>query len=311
MTKFAKDRSAIKTEESDEEGVHLTAIKVESDAEMLNLPLKVVLDLCLASRSPAYVDTLLAKLKQEGFNEPRHLKQLSREFIESSLGTKQHFDLGEVSDVVGVRDAIVRSDRNWQHAGKKGSGKTNYNRHHVRSRSRNRSSRRQQRPQEQRKPKRQKRQPLSSPARDSGPPPALWKATEEGNLVRCRQLLEEECVDVDEPYKLWTPLMKARINSIRNTRPGFGIHKIRNTRSGFGIVRRFQDSEYVSIGFGILAMDLEYSRFGILVTDSDYWPQISGQGLRILAMYSESWTCRPNPGHVFRIHRISNPGHVF
>ena len=61
MTKFAKGRSAIKTEEeSDEEGVHLTAIKVDSDAEMLNLPLKVVLDLCLASRSPAYVDTLLA-----------------------------------------------------------------------------------------------------------------------------------------------------------------------------------------------------------------------------------------------------------
>jgi hypothetical protein len=58
-------------------------------------------------------------------------------------------------------------------------------------------------------------------------------------------------------------------------------------------------------------MDLEYSRFGILVTDSDYWPQISGQGLRILAMYSESWTCRPNPGHVVRIHRIPNRGDVF
>ena len=114
MTKFVKGRSAIKMDESDE------SIKIEE--EMLTLPLKVVLDLCLPSRSTTYVDTLLAKLNQEGINEPRLLKQLSREGIENTLGAKQYFDLGEVSDVVGVRDAIVRSTRNWPHGGKKGSG---------------------------------------------------------------------------------------------------------------------------------------------------------------------------------------------
>ena len=42
--------------------------------------------------------------------------------------------------------------------------------------------------------------------------PALWKATEEGNVDTCRRLLEDQSVDTDEPHKLWTPLMKASEN---------------------------------------------------------------------------------------------------
>ena len=216
MMKIAKGSSAIKMEESDEDDLHLTAIKVEEDAEMSTLPLKVVLDLVLASRTPAYVDTLLSKLNQEGINEPRLLKQLSRGGIMKSLGSKQHFSLGEVSDVVGVRDAIVlmNYDRNYDrpHGGKKGSGKANFKRHHDRSRSRSGGRRRHSgkgaidsRTGKGRS-KGDKRE--KSPGRDTEPP-ALWKATEEGNVDTCRRLLEDQSIDVDEPHKLWTPLMKA------------------------------------------------------------------------------------------------------
>ena len=44
-----------------------TAIKVEEAAEMSTLPLKVVLDLVLASRTPAYVDTLLLRRAKKGW----------------------------------------------------------------------------------------------------------------------------------------------------------------------------------------------------------------------------------------------------
>ena len=199
-------------EESDENDLHLTAIKVEEDAEMSTLPLKVVLDLVLASRTSAYVDTLLSKLNQQGINEPRLLKQLSREGIENSLGAKQHFSLGEVSDVVGVRDAIVRSNRNYDrpYGGEKGSGKANFKRHHDRSRSRSGGRRRHSGKgaigsrKGKGRSKGDKRG--KSPDRDTRPS-ELWKATEEGNVDTCRRLLEDQSIDVDEPHKLWTPLM--------------------------------------------------------------------------------------------------------
>ena len=216
MMKIAKGSSAIKMEESDEDDLHLTAIKVEEDAEMSTLPLKVVLDLVLASRTPAYVDTLLSKLNQEGINEPRLLKQLSREGIEISLGAKQHFILGEVSDVVGVRDAIVlmNYDRNYDrpHGGKKGSGKANFKRHHDRSRSRSGGRRRHsgKGATGSRKGKGRSKGDKRRKSPDWNTwPPALWKATEEGNVDTCRRLLEDQSIDVDEPHKLWTPLMKA------------------------------------------------------------------------------------------------------
>ena len=113
MTKIVKGRSAIKMEESDEDDVRLTAIKVEEEAEMSTLPLKVVLELMLKSRTPQYVNELLMKLNNEGINEPQLLKQLSRKGIENLLGANMLFSLGEVSDVVGVRDAIVKSNRNF------------------------------------------------------------------------------------------------------------------------------------------------------------------------------------------------------
>ena len=215
MTKIAKGRSAIKMEESDEDDLHLTTIKVEEDAEMSTLPLRVVLDLVLASRTPAYVDTLLAKLNQEGINEPRLLKQLSREGIENSLGAKQHFSLGEVSDVVGVRDAIVRSNRNYDrpHGGKKGSGKANFKRHHGRSRSRSGGRRRHSGKgaiggrKGKGRSKGDKRG--KSPERDTGPPPALWNAVEDGDVNTVSLLLAVQGVDVDEPYRHWSSLMKA------------------------------------------------------------------------------------------------------
>ena len=216
MMKIAKGRSAIKMEESDEDDLHLTAIKVEEAAEMSTLPLKVVLDLVLASRTPAYVDTLLSKLNQEGINEPRLLKQLSRGGIINSLGAKQHFSLGEVSDVVGVRDAIVlmNYDRNYDrpHGGKKGSGKANFKRHHDRSRSRSGGRRRHsgKGATGSRKGKGRSKGDKRRKSPDWNTwPPALWKATEEGNVDTCRRLLEDQSIDVDEPHKLWTPLMKA------------------------------------------------------------------------------------------------------
>ena len=215
MTKIAKGRSAIKMEESDEDDLHLAAIKVEEDAEMSTLPLKVVLDLVLASRTPAYVGTLLAKLNQEGINEPRLLKQLSREGIENSLGAKQHFSLGEVSDVVGVRAAIVRSNVDYDrpHGRKKGLGKANFKRHHDRSRSRSGGRRRHSGKgaiggrKGKGRSKGDKRG--KSLERATKPPPALWKTVEDGDVDAVRRLLEDQSVDVDEPHKLWTPLMKA------------------------------------------------------------------------------------------------------
>jgi hypothetical protein len=136
MTNVANSLS-VKMEESEDEDLCITSIKIYDDAEMSNLPLKVALDLVLHNRSPAYIDALLRKLDQEGINEPRLLKQLSRKGIETSLGSKQNFNLGEIADVIGLQDAIYKSCRNNEgpKGGKKGHGKGKRNRDRSRSRS--------------------------------------------------------------------------------------------------------------------------------------------------------------------------------
>ena len=90
-------------EKSDADGIRL------EDTAMDTLPLRVVLEWVLDSRSPEYVDTLLEKLIQEGITEPKGLQLLSREGIQTMLGSKQTFNMGEVSDIVNIRDAIGRS----------------------------------------------------------------------------------------------------------------------------------------------------------------------------------------------------------
>ena len=47
------------------------------------------------------------------------------------------------------------------------------------------------------------------PRGESGPPPVLWKAVEEGDFDEVRRLLQVNDCDPDETHKLWTPLMKA------------------------------------------------------------------------------------------------------
>jgi hypothetical protein len=206
-------------EESDKDDVRLTAIKVEEDAAMDILPLKVVLDLVLDRRSPEYVDTLLKKLNQEGITEPRILKQLSREGIQTILGSKQTFNMGEVSDVVQIRDAIARSCGHYDrpHGGKNGGGKANAVGKDHRDRSRSGGCRNNRRESNRNpiggrkggKGRSKSDSRRHSPARETRRPPALWKAAEEGNTDTCRRLLEDQSIDVDGPHKLWTPLMKA------------------------------------------------------------------------------------------------------
>ena len=95
-----------------------------------------VLESVLSNRTPSYRDTLLFKLNQEGIHEPLLLKQLSREGIENSLGSKPEFDLEEISDIIRVRKMIIRNNRNFNKPGsKKESGKANKWQHN-RSRSR-------------------------------------------------------------------------------------------------------------------------------------------------------------------------------
>ena len=208
------------------------AIKVEVDAAMDTLPLKIVLDLVFNSRSPEYVGTLLEKLTQEGITEPKGLQRLSREGILTIRGSKQTFNMGEVFDIVSIHRqtqarslirpsvAIGRSCRHYErpNGGKKGGGKAPVRKdHRDRSRSggrRNnrRGSNRNGGPIGGRKGGKGRSKGNSrrhSPARDTGPPPALWMAAEEGNVDTCRFILNDQSRNVDEPYKLWTPLMKA------------------------------------------------------------------------------------------------------
>jgi hypothetical protein len=217
MTKIQRGRQAIKMEETEEDDVRLTQIKIEEDSHMGELPLKVVLDLVLSHRTPNYVHTLFQKLSQEGINEPRLLKQLSREGIEGNLTKKDNFSLGEVSDVVQVRDAIYRSTRQSEdrpQGGKKGYGKGS-KRHDDRSRSRSGDDWRRRSGKgpiggKKGKGKGKKGGRRRSPDReDEKPQSALWKATEAGDVDACRRLLEDQSIDVDEQHKLWTPLMKA------------------------------------------------------------------------------------------------------
>ena len=81
----------IKNEEglSEEEDVRLNAVKVEKDAALSTLPLKVVSGRVLPDdREPAYVYALLTKLKQVGIKEPRSLEIVSQGFIENRLAAK-------------------------------------------------------------------------------------------------------------------------------------------------------------------------------------------------------------------------------
>ena len=220
MTKIAKGRSAIKMEEFDEDDVRLA---VEEDTAMDTLSLGVVLGLVLNSRSPEYVDTLLHKLTQEGITEPKGLQRLSREGIQTMLGSKQTFSMGEVSDIVSIRDAIGRSCRHYErpNGGKNGGGKANPvgKDHRDRSRSGGRRNNRRESnrnggPIGGRKGGKGRSKGDSrrhSLARNTELPPALWMAAEVGDVGTCLRLLEGEdhSIDVDVRYKLWTPLMKA------------------------------------------------------------------------------------------------------
>ena len=40
----------------------------------------------------------------------------------------------------------------------------------------------------------------------------LWRAAEDGDTDRCRELLSDNTLDVDASFKQWTPLMKAAEN---------------------------------------------------------------------------------------------------
>ena len=244
MAKFAKGRSAIKMEESDDDDdVRFTAVKIENDSDLLTAPFRNVIEYCLPDRTPVYVRTLLKKLQQEGIKEPRHLNLLYPEVIMILLGARQQFILGEVSDVVEIRNAIARGNSNRQYHSKKGFGKgfgrTNYYQRSDRSRSRSRRGSRWHNGKGFDGYRKSKGKPkgkgdshcLLPELNDSGAPPALWRAVEEGKLDVCQRLLDDPSVEVDESHKSWTPLMKVRINSTRNTIPGCRIHKILNTRS--------------------------------------------------------------------------------
>ena len=223
MTKFAMGKSAIKIkmeESDDDDDVCFTAVKIEKDSDLFTAPLRNVLEYCLRDRASAYVRKLQRKLQKEGIQEPRHLNLLSPLGIQLLLGAKpQVFNAGEVSDVVETRNAIVRGNSNWQYHGKKGFGKTNYS---VRRRSRsprgsswhNGKSFDGYRMRKGKQKGQSDSHCLLPELDDSGHKPELWKAVEDGNLDVCRRLLSDLSIDVDETYKLWTPLMKVRINSI-------------------------------------------------------------------------------------------------
>lgn len=204
--------------ESDDEGFMMGGIKLEEDAQMDCMPLKVVIDLVLAKRTPEYVDTIHAKLGHEGITEAKSLKALSYSLIQTKLGLSDSFGLGEVADILAVRDAIIKSCRrpkgNGCRFGSRGRGERN----RSRSRDGKGGQRRGSRPcrtarvrarSESHGPGRRGRGGRRSPARRRKvSPPALWAAAARGDVEVVRQLLAGG-KDVDEAHQLWTPLMKA------------------------------------------------------------------------------------------------------
>ena len=190
---------------------------------MDTLPLNVLLEWVLNKRSHEYKCTLLIKLTQEGITESIGLQRLSREGIQTILGSKQTFNMGEVSDIVNIHDAIGRSCRHYErpNGGMKGGGKALVGKdHRDRSRSGERRNNRRESnrnggPIGGRKGGKGRSKGDSrrhSPARDTGLPPPLWTAADEGNFDTCLLFLSDQSINVDLTYKLWTPLMKAAEN---------------------------------------------------------------------------------------------------
>jgi hypothetical protein len=213
--------------------VQPTAVKSEYRGEggqnTVYIPLKVVLDMVLAERTRKYVDTMLAKLGQEGVTDSRLLHQLSLDSIQTKV-RQPIFSPTEVSDIISVREAIERScQRGSRERGglQKGSGKKGGTRGQKVSRkkggwqkgcgkqgSRKKGNCRQRSPKDHGKNGKGRdgkggggkgdRQPRA----ESGPALELWKAVETGDRAGTHLLLSQGC-HPDETHKLWTPLMKA------------------------------------------------------------------------------------------------------
>lgn len=226
-------RSAVKQELADDE-VQPTAVKSEYRGEQntVYIPLKVVLDLVLAERSPKYVDTMFAKLGQEGVTESRLLHQLSSDSIQTRLTSLPNFSLEEVSDIISVREAIERSCQRgsrerggWQKGSRKKGGirgqkvsrkKGGWQKGCRKKGSRKKGNCRQRSPKDRGKRNGKGRDGKGGggkgdrqPRAASGPAPELWKAVEEGDSDACQRILLSQGCDPDETHKLWTPLMKA------------------------------------------------------------------------------------------------------
>ena len=226
-----------------------TEISEDEDARKLSaLSLKALLTRVSQSESSSYVDALLQKLANEGVDAAWQLKELSIEMIEKKLGPNQNFNLRDPGDVIRIRNVMTESCRrhsnssqprsrehsnghNERHDGKKGSGES-YHGQWRRDRSRSRSPWRRRNYQEEgpiggrrgkgksKGAKGNRWKGKSKGVKDDhfgktrkedadAPPPALWKAAEEGDVDTVRRLLEDQSLDVDEPHQHWTPLMKS------------------------------------------------------------------------------------------------------
>ena len=205
--------------------------QVDDDTNFDTLPLKVNFDIIVTSEEPAYVDNIIAKLKQEGITNTRMLKNLSHSEVQTKLMSLSHFSMGETSNIVEVCHRLWRSHRDMttgslatSRGHRRFSGRQSKNcegsgsgGRHGRSRSRGSGGRhRDTSVRGNRNKGSDDKGKTSGPGHDdwkprdeSGPPPVLWKAVEEGDFNEVRRLLQVNECDPDETHKLWTPLMKA------------------------------------------------------------------------------------------------------
>lgn len=134
----------------------------------------------LPFRTASYVTQLVQKLLNEGIVEPSDLTVCSKYVLETKLAKHESFCIGEIADVLHVRNKIsegtCESKRESRREGK---------------RQRSRSERRRRRPE-----------------RSTPPKSALWCAVERGNQEEVFELLKAGH-DPDDMFQGWTVLMKA------------------------------------------------------------------------------------------------------